>query len=173
MLDDYDTVHKWNTIHCDKNTLKCKTKKTLNLIKLTEHVPQWIHYPVCSHQLLLLTWLVGGSVAEWLACWTQAEKGLGSNRSRDAVVWQSYANCSQLSYLCSPSSETGNNPLKGCQGNCRPGEKLWQPTAGFMTHVTCTLTAKNRDQLRNPTLSNRVRATFFNMTSQCHMDWST
>jgi len=27
----------------------------------------------------------GGSVAEWLACWTRAQKGLGSNRSRDAV----------------------------------------------------------------------------------------
>ena len=24
-------------------------------------------------------------VAEWLACWTQAQKGLGSNRSRNAV----------------------------------------------------------------------------------------
>ena len=31
---------------------------------------------------------------------------------------------------------------------------------GFMTHVTCTLTAKYRDQLRNPTFGNRVRATF-------------
>ena len=29
-----------------------------------------------------------------------------------------------------------------------------------MTHVTCRLTAKNRDQLRNPTLRNRVWATF-------------
>ena len=29
--------------------------------------------------------LSGGSVAEWLACWTEAQKGLGSNRSRDAV----------------------------------------------------------------------------------------
>ena len=28
---------------------------------------------------------VSGSVAEWLACWTQAQKGPGSNRSRDAV----------------------------------------------------------------------------------------
>jgi len=28
---------------------------------------------------------VGGSVAEWLACWTQAQKGPGSNRSRDTV----------------------------------------------------------------------------------------
>jgi len=27
----------------------------------------------------------GGSVAEWLACWTQALKAPGSNRSRDAV----------------------------------------------------------------------------------------
>ena len=26
-----------------------------------------------------------GSVAEWLACWTQAQKGLGSNRSCDTV----------------------------------------------------------------------------------------
>ena len=30
-----------------------------------------------------------------------------------------------------------------------------------MTHVTCRLTAKNRDQLQNPTLGNRVWATFF------------
>jgi len=29
-----------------------------------------------------------------------------------------------------------------------------------MTHVTCRLTAKNRDQLRNSTLVNRVWATF-------------
>ena len=27
----------------------------------------------------------GGSVAEWLACWTRAQKSPGSNRSRDAV----------------------------------------------------------------------------------------
>ena len=31
----------------------------------------------------------GGSVAESLACWTQAQKGPGSNRSRDAVGQQS------------------------------------------------------------------------------------
>jgi len=27
----------------------------------------------------------GGWLSEWLACWTQAQKGPGSNRSRDAV----------------------------------------------------------------------------------------
>jgi len=35
-----------------------------------------------------------------------------------------------------------------------------------MTDVTCRLTAKNRDQLRNPTLSNRVWATFTFFTSE-------
>ena len=30
-----------------------------------------------------------------------------------------------------------------------------------MTHVTCRLTAKDRDQLRNTTLGNRVWATFY------------
>ena len=28
----------------------------------------------------------GGLVAEWLACWTQAQKGLGSNRNRNGRV---------------------------------------------------------------------------------------
>ena len=36
-----------------------------------------------SFSLLALS--SGGSVAEWLACWTQVQKGPGSNRSRDAV----------------------------------------------------------------------------------------
>ena len=36
------------------------------------------------HSMLPRTEL-GGLVAEWLACWTQAQKGPGSNRSRDAV----------------------------------------------------------------------------------------
>ena len=31
---------------------------------------------------------------------------------------------------------------------------------GFMTHVTCRMTAKNGDQLRNPKLSSRVWASF-------------
>jgi len=61
--------------------------------------------------------------------------------------------------LFTKSSEIGSSPLKGCEGNCGPGGKYWQPTAGFMTHVTCMLTAKNRDQLRNPTLGNRLWAT--------------
>ena len=33
-------------------------------------------------------------------------------------------------------------------------------TVRFMIHVTCRLAAKNRDQLRNPTLGNRVWANF-------------
>jgi len=34
---------------------------------------------------VILVQIKGGSVAEWLACWTHAQKGLGSNRSRDVV----------------------------------------------------------------------------------------
>jgi len=42
-------------------------------------------------------------------------------------------------------------------------------TAGFMTRITCRLTAKNRDQLQNPTLGNRVWATvtFFYLSARC------
>jgi len=41
-----------------------------------------------------------------------------------------------------------------------------------MTHVTCRLTAKNRHQLRNPTLGNRVWTTFnlFNVDQSFQMD---
>ena len=40
-------------------------------------------------------------------------------------------------------------------------------TAWFMTHVTCRLTVKNRDQLRNPVLGNRVWATFLSYFARC------
>jgi len=41
--------------------------------------------PAIIRCLLQIVSSWGGSVAEWLACWTQAQKGLGSNRGRDAV----------------------------------------------------------------------------------------
>jgi len=62
----------------------------------------------------------GGSVAEWIACWTQTQKGLCSNRSRDVTV---------LGKLFTPivplftKQQNGSSPLKGCGGNCRPGGK--------------------------------------------------
>ena len=55
----------------------------------------------------------------------------------------------------SPSSKTGSSPLKGCGGNCGP-KVMAAHRRVFVTHVTCRLTAKNRDQLRNPTLGNRM-----------------
>ena len=50
--------------------------------------------------------------------------------------------------------------LRVAGGNCGPGGMYWQPTTGFMTHITCRLSAKNQDQLRNPMLGNQVWATF-------------
>ena len=41
--------------------------------------------PAIIRCLLQIVSSWGGSVAEWLACWTQAQKGPGSNRGRDAV----------------------------------------------------------------------------------------
>ena len=45
-------------------------------------------------------------------------------------------------------------------------KRLLLTSVGFLTHVTCRLTAKNRDQLRNPTLGNRVWATFTFFTAK-------
>ena len=40
----------------------------------------------------------------------------------------------------------------------------------FMTHITCRLTAKNRDQLRNPTLCNQVWASFYNRNGKLNVN---
>jgi len=48
------------------------------------HRPCSVHYTNTTI-MPLRTGNKGGSVAEWLACWTQAQKGLDTNRSRDAV----------------------------------------------------------------------------------------
>ena len=64
-------------------------------------------------------------------------------------------------FRCSPISKIGTGPLRVAGVTVGLTESNGsQPTAGFMTHVTCRLTAKNRDQLQNPTLGNRVWATF-------------
>ena len=105
---------------------------------------------------LALTWGQGGSLADWLAvaglrrsrAWVQIAAATLSGNSLRQTVHTHRASVHQAA------------KLNGCGGNCGPGGKYWQNTAGFMTHVTCRLTAKNRDQLRNPTLGNRVRATF-------------
>ena len=76
-------------------------------------------------------------VAEWLECWTQAQKGPGSNRSRDVVGQQSWANCSHPSCLCSPSSEIGscaglaesNDSLPPCLWLTSPAG--WLPRTGI------------------------------------------
>ena len=57
--------------------------------------------------------LSGGSLAEWLACWTQAQKGLGS--SRVTVLGKLFTPTVALFTI----SEIGSSPLKGCDGNWR------------------------------------------------------
>ena len=52
---------------------------------VTVHIDYKLPNSVLRVFFVCSTKLSGGSVAEWLACWTQAQKGPGSNRSRDAV----------------------------------------------------------------------------------------
>jgi len=51
------------------------------LIKLMLALPALVIIIAATNMRLRL----GGSVAKWLACWTQAQKVPGSNCSRDAV----------------------------------------------------------------------------------------
>jgi len=56
------------------------------LVSVTAAKPcyRWSTLPPSSSYLTCRK-VSGGSVAEWLACWTQAQKGRRSNHSRDAV----------------------------------------------------------------------------------------
>jgi len=51
-----------------------------------------------------------------------------------------------------------------CQYGIRSIRGVWE-FRFIYTHVTCRLTAKNRDQLRNPMLGTRVWATFYRIRS--------
>ena len=48
---------------------------------IPRHKQSWL----LTSAYIMYFYFKGGSVAEWLACWTQAQKGPGSNRSRNAV----------------------------------------------------------------------------------------
>jgi len=49
---------------------------------MSRQMPFKYFFPFLEHHLVSY---LGVSVAEWLAWWIRAQKGLGSNRSRDAV----------------------------------------------------------------------------------------
>jgi len=86
---------------------------------------------LCSVRIFILSFTLfqsdyltlGGLVAEWLACWTQAQKA----RVQIAVAMLLGNSLRQTVHtyrgLCSPSSKIGSSPVKGYGGNCRPGGK--------------------------------------------------
>jgi len=53
--------------------------------QVTDMIAVMLFLAVIIIIIIIIIIMRGGSAAEWLACWTQAQKGLGSNRSRDAV----------------------------------------------------------------------------------------
>jgi len=99
-------------------------------------------------------------VAERLACWTEAQKAqvqiavttLSGNSLRQTVRTHC-ASVHQAAKLVAALLRVAGvtSGLVESNGSLPPG---------LMTHVTCRLTAKNRDRLRNPMLGNRVWATF-------------
>ena len=65
-----------------------------------------------------------GSVAEWLACWTRAQRGPGfksqPRRCRVTVLGKLFTT---IVPLFTKQQNWYSSPLKGCGGNCRPGGK--------------------------------------------------
>jgi len=95
----------------------------------------------------------GGSVAE---CWTQAQKGPGSNRSRYTLSGNSlrqtvHTHCASVHQAAKLVAAL----LRVARVTAGLAESNGSLPCGFMTW----LTAKNRDQPRNPMLGNRVWAT--------------
>jgi len=65
---------------------------------------------------------MGGSVADWLACWTEAQKA----QVQIAVMTLSGNSLSILFTAIVPlftKQQNGSSPVKGYRGNCRPGGK--------------------------------------------------
>jgi len=75
----------WMTFLCnsyvDSHSLPVRKAFIWALSGHNRHL-DYMYMPV---NIVTLYWW-GGSVAEWLACWTQAQKSLGSNRSCKAVT---------------------------------------------------------------------------------------
>ena len=72
-----------------------------------------------TSEISQITPLMTLSVAESLACWTQAQKGLGSDRS--VTLSGNSLRQTVHTHRALPSSEIGSSPLKVCEGKCGPG----------------------------------------------------
>ena len=57
-------------------------------------------------------------MAEWLACWTQAQKGPGSKLLGNSLRQTVHTHCASVHQAAKLVAAFG-----GCEGNCRPGGK--------------------------------------------------
>jgi len=97
----------------------------------------------------------GGSVAEWLACWTQALKArvhiaAATTLSGNSLRQTAHTDCASVHQAAKLVAALLRVAMVTA-GLAESNGSL-PPPRQFMTHVTCRLTAKNRDQLRNPAL---------------------
>jgi len=107
---------------------------------------------------------MGGSIAEWLACWTQVQKVrvqvavAVATLSGNSLRQTAHTHCASV-HQAAKSVAALLRVAGVTAGLAESNGSLL--AAGFMTHNICRLTAKNQDHLRNPTLGNRVQATFY------------
>jgi len=73
----FKSVNIWQSYKQERDCLVHFARLTNTLLKDEESAR--------DNCVLVVISLESGSVAEWLECWTQAQKGSGSNRNRDAV----------------------------------------------------------------------------------------
>ena len=104
----------------------------------------------------------GGSVAEWLACWTPAQKArvqiTVSTLSGNSLRQTAHTHCASVHQAAKLVAALLR--VAGVTAGLAESNGSLPSVYDSRHQVTCRLTAKNRDQLRNPTLSNRVWATF-------------
>jgi len=73
-------------LHKRKNAfLKCEKNREYDSRTLDMTQSNTVLHNMLKAEHFSRAYYQGGSVAEWLACRTQAQKGPGSNRSRDVV----------------------------------------------------------------------------------------
>jgi len=84
---------------------------------------------------------MGGSAAEWLACWSQAQKGPGSSRSREVATLSG----NSLRQTVHTHTASVNQAAKLVAAllqvagvTAGMAESIGSIPPGFMTHVTCT-----------------------------------
>ena len=90
----FQSLHRSCATHChltNNHPRLCSSSANVSKHSFHQSFPNIVLWLNCAFMdfITLLYLQLSGSLAEWLARWTHAQKGPGSNRSRNDVGWQS------------------------------------------------------------------------------------